>query len=75
MDGGVGAGQLSSFMHLSGPRRAIKFFYTPASPLPKVWALKPLSWALPLLGISLANICVCTRRYAGMHTYYAGMHT
>jgi hypothetical protein len=29
--------------------------------------------------ISLIYLClgifVCTRRYAGMHTYYAGMHT
>ncbi len=31
--------------------------------------------ALHLFGLSLANICVCTRRYTGMHTYYAGMHT
>ncbi len=23
---------------------------------------------LHLLGLSLANICVCTRRYGGMHT-------
>jgi hypothetical protein len=55
--GGGGAGQLSSFMHLSGPSRAI----APASPPPIVWALKPPSWALHLLGLSLANICVCIR--------------
>ncbi len=38
-------------------------------PTPTVWALKPPSWALHLLGLSLANICVCTPRYAGMNTY------
>jgi hypothetical protein len=36
---------------------------------PAVWALKPPSWALHLLGLSLAKICVCTRRYAGMQMY------
>jgi hypothetical protein len=30
----------------SGPSRAIKFLYAPALPPPKVWALKPPSWAL-----------------------------
>ncbi len=45
----------------------IKLFYAPAPPPCTVWALKPPSWSLHLLGVSLANICVCTRRYAGMH--------
>jgi hypothetical protein len=72
--GGGGAGRLSSFMHLSGLSRAIKFLYAPA-PLPPGMGLETSSWALHLLGLSLANICVCTRRYAGMHTFYAGMHT
>ncbi len=40
------AGRLSSFMHLSGPSRAIKFIYAPAPPTPTVWALKPFSRAL-----------------------------
>ncbi len=66
--GGGGSGGLSFFMHLSGPSRAIKLLYAPAPPPPTVWALKPPSWALHLLGLCLANICVCTRRYAGMHT-------
>jgi hypothetical protein len=68
MDGGGGeAGRLSSFMHLSSPSRAIKFLCAPALLAPIVWALKPPSWALHLLGLSLALICVCTRRYAGMY--------
>jgi hypothetical protein len=47
LGGGGRAGRLSSFMHLSGPSRAIKFLYAPAcSPPPTVWALKPPSWAL-----------------------------
>ncbi len=46
MGGVAWAGQLSSFMHLSGPSRAIKFLYAPASPPPTVWALKSPSWAL-----------------------------
>ncbi len=58
--GGHRAGRLSFIMHLSGPSRAIKFLYAPAPPPPTVWALKPPSWALHLLGLSLANICVCT---------------
>jgi hypothetical protein len=73
--GAAGAWRLSSFMHLSSPSRAIKFFYAPAPLPPTVRALKPPSWALHLLGLSLANICVCTRNYAGMHKYYARMHT
>ncbi len=61
MDGGAGAGRLSSFTHLlSHPP-------PPPSMGPET-SLKPPSWALHLLGLSLANICVCTRRYAGMHT-------
>jgi hypothetical protein len=52
---GAGAGRFSSFMHL-------------VPPPPTVWALKPPLWALHLLGLCLANICVCTHRYAGMHT-------
>jgi hypothetical protein len=58
-----------------GQSRAIKFIYAPAPLRPTVWALKTPWWDLHLLGLYLANICVCTRRYAGMHTYYAGMHT
>jgi hypothetical protein len=73
--GGGGAGGLNSFMHLSGPCGAIKFLYAPAPLPPIVWALKPPSWALHLLGLSLANMWVCTRRYAGMHMYYAAVHT
>ncbi len=42
-----------------GGSRAIKFLYEPA----------PIHcWALHLHSLSLANICVRTRRYAGMHT-------
>ncbi len=66
--GGVGAGRLSYFMQLSGPSSAIKFLYAPAPPPPTVWALKPSSWALHLLGLSRANTCVCKCGYAGMHT-------
>ncbi len=73
--GGAGAGWLSSFMQLSGLSKAIEFLYAPAFPPPTVWALKPPLWALHFLGLSLANICVCTRRFAGMHTYYADMHS
>jgi hypothetical protein len=65
---GAGAGRLSNYMHLSGPSRGIELLYAPAPPPLTVWALKPPSWALHLLGLSLANICVRTRRYAGMHT-------
>ncbi len=73
---GAGAGRLSSFMHLSGPSWAkVPLCIAPALPPPTVWALKPPSWALHLLGLSVANVCVCTRRFAGMHTYYTGMHT
>ncbi len=46
MGGAVQARQLSSFMHLSGPSRAIKFLYAPVPPSLTVWALKPPSWAL-----------------------------
>jgi hypothetical protein len=56
-----GAGRLSYFMHLSGPSRVIKLLNAPVPPPSTVWALKPPSWALHLLGLSLA-ICVCTRR-------------
>ncbi len=38
--------RLSSFMHMSGPNRAIISLYAPAPPPPTVWALKPPSWAL-----------------------------
>ncbi len=41
-----GSSPSSSFMHLSGPSREIQFLYAPAPPPPKVWALKPPSWAL-----------------------------
>ncbi len=47
--------------------RAIKLLYSYAPPPPTVWTLKPPLWARHLLGLSLANICVCTCRYAGMH--------
>ncbi len=63
-----------------GWSRVIKLLYAPewpeqgdkvtlfiAPPPPTVWTLKPPLWALHLLGLSLANICVCTCRYAGMH--------
>jgi hypothetical protein len=51
--GGGGAGRLSSFMHLSSLSSCT------CSPTPhRVWALKPTSWALHLLGLSLANIFV-----------------
>ncbi len=74
MDGGAArVGRLSSFMPLSSPSRAIKFLYAPVPPPPTVWALKPPSWALHLLGLSLANICICTRSFARMHTYHAGI--
>jgi hypothetical protein len=53
-----GAGRLSYFIHLNGPSRAIKLLCVPAPPSPMVWALKLPSWALHLLGLSLANICV-----------------
>jgi hypothetical protein len=43
-----GSGPSSSFMHLSGPSRAIQSLYAPAPPPPTVWALKPPSWALML---------------------------
>ncbi len=33
------AGGLCSFVHLSGPSRAINFLYAPAPPPPTVWAL------------------------------------
>ncbi len=46
MGGAAQAGQLSSFMHLSGPSRVIKFLYEPAPPPHTVWDLKPPSWAL-----------------------------
>jgi hypothetical protein len=46
MGGAARAGRISSFMHLSGPSRVIKFLYAPASPPPTVWALKP-----PLLSL------------------------
>ncbi len=46
MGGAVRAGLLSSFRHLNGPSRAIKFLYAPAPPSLTVWALKPPSWAL-----------------------------
>ncbi len=68
-----GALPLSYFMHLTGPCRAIKLLSAPAPPPPTVWALKPLSWAPPCLGLSMANICVCTRRYAGMHMIYTAL--
>ncbi len=32
------------------------------------WGTMLLYRTLHLLGLSLANICVCTRRYGGMHT-------
>ncbi len=54
-------------MGQGGRSRAIKLLYAPAPPLPTVWALIPPSWALHLFGLTLANICVCTLRYAGMH--------
>jgi hypothetical protein len=54
--GGGRAGRLSSFIYLSGLSRAIKFLYAPAPLPPTIWALKPPSWALHLLGLSLANI-------------------
>jgi hypothetical protein len=63
-----GAGRLSYMMHLRGQSRAIKLLYAPAPPPTTVWALKPSWWALHLLGLSLANILECTRKYAGMHT-------
>ncbi len=44
MEGGAVAGRLSSF--------------APAPLPPIVWALKPPLWALHILGLSLANICV-----------------
>jgi hypothetical protein len=44
--GAARVGQLSSFMHLSGQSRAIKFLYAPTPPPPTVWALKPSLWAL-----------------------------
>jgi hypothetical protein len=44
--GAARAGPLSSFMHLSGTSRVIKFLYAPAPPTPTVWALKPPSLAL-----------------------------
>ncbi len=62
-----GAEWLSYCMQLSGPSRAIKLLYSYAPPPPTVWILKPPLWALHLLGLSLANICVRTCRYAGMH--------
>ncbi len=43
--GSAPAGWLSSLMHLSGPMGVIKFLYSPAPPLPTVWALKPPLWA------------------------------
>jgi hypothetical protein len=67
--GGAGAGRLSCFMHRSGMNRAIKLLYAPIPPPPTVWALNPPLWALHLPGLSLANKCVCTHRYAGMHMY------
>jgi hypothetical protein len=45
MGGAARAGQLSSFMHLSGLSRTIKFLYALAPPSPTVWSLKPPSWA------------------------------
>jgi hypothetical protein len=49
-------------MHLSGPSRGIKFLYTPAPPPPKVWALKPPSWAL-----------VHKTTYAPMNIHYTAL--
>ncbi len=45
-------------LHIS---RVIKFLYAPAPLHPTVWDLKPPSWALHTLCLSLANKCVCTR--------------
>jgi hypothetical protein len=53
---------------VGGRSSAIELLYAPAPPPPTVWVLKPPSWALHLLGLFLANICVCTCRYADMHT-------
>ncbi len=39
MGGSAREGWLSSFMHLSGPSRVIKFLYAPAPLPPTVWAL------------------------------------
>ncbi len=44
--GAARVGRLSSFMHLSGLNRVIKFLYAPAPPPPTVWALKHPSCAL-----------------------------
>jgi hypothetical protein len=46
MGGAARAGGLSSFMHLNGLSRVIRFFYAPAPPPSTVWALKPPSWSL-----------------------------
>ncbi len=59
MGGAARARLLSSFMHLSGPSRVIKFLYAPERPeqggyvplcpcssTPSVWALKPPTWSL-----------------------------
>ncbi len=62
--GGVEQGDyvtLSYFMHLSGPSRVIKLLHAPAPPPPQ-YGPEPPSWALHPLGLSLAKICVCTRR-------------
>jgi hypothetical protein len=68
---GVGGGRSRVIKLLYAPERPEQcdwLFYAPVPPPPTVWALKPPSWALHLLGLSLANICVCTRRYAGINT-------
>jgi hypothetical protein len=44
--GAARAWRLSSFSHLSGPSRVMKFLYAPAPPPPTLWAPKPPSWSL-----------------------------
>jgi hypothetical protein len=48
----------------------VRGYFTPLEGLVGVGssAVMLLYRTLHLLGLSLANICVCTRRYGGMHT-------
>jgi hypothetical protein len=69
--GGSGAGQLSSFVHLSGPSRAIKYLYAPASPTPHSMGPETslvvylwLTYVYAYVGMLVCTsiMMVCTRR-------------
>ncbi len=72
--GAAWAGRLSSFMHLSGPSRAVKFFYTPAPTHPLVWALKPPSQALvnKTTYAPMIYTALCIMFWGSVHIHYLG---